>query len=69
MKQTICCDYNYLIEHLDLIDKRDIHILLWASDSLINGSSFYQLLSKIKYAEISIGVNLNLTSNLCVFSG
>lgn len=61
MKQTICCDYNYLIEHLDLIDKRDIHILLWASDSLINGSSFYQLLSKIKYAEISIGINLNFT--------
>lgn len=61
MKKTISCDYDYLIEHLDWLDKSSVHILLWVSESLINGSNLYQLVSKIKCAEISIGVNSNAT--------
>lgn len=61
MKRTIGCNYNYLIKHFNLLDNQDVHILLWVSDSLINGSNLYQLLSKINYAEISIGIDLDTT--------
>lgn len=60
MKQTISCDYNYLTEHLDLLDKKHIHILLWLDNSSINDINLYQLLSKIKCAEFSIAIDSNL---------
>lgn len=63
MKQTINCDYDYLIEHLDLLDKPELHILLWVNNALINDDNLYRLSSLIDTAEISIGVpvDLNLT--------
>lgn len=49
------------MNHFYLLDKQDVHILLWASDHLINSGDLYKLLSEIKYAELSIGINSNLT--------
>lgn len=60
MKYNISCDYEYLREHLSELDKQNTHILLQINEFLQNNDKFYQLLSQLKYAEISLAINTNL---------